>query len=352
MAKGITAAQVAEAYQRVGTKRGAARELGIDPKAVRWHLRSKTWKPEDGLEVINEIPQGEPDESLINRRIEQFRLKQAKERELALRRIRVKMDGPIGILHFGDPHVDNDGTDLELLFRHANLTRTTEGLWGANIGDVTDNWVGNLARLCANTAMNKQEIRQLAMKFLTSVDWLYLVGGNHDFWTEGNGVLDWFAEQYGYQKSGRFQYHGVRVALQFPNGFECRINSRHDFKGSSEHHKGTHGGAKAARFLFRDHIFVAGHIHTCGYEQVSHCDPLEGDGENGLLSHVLRIGTYKKIDAFAKQIGASNGNYMPGAVTIIDPYAQREAAKVIVVTDPELGADQLTWMRKRWAKAK
>jgi hypothetical protein len=65
--------------------------------------------------------------------------------------IRIKVDGPIGIAHFGDPHVDDDGTNIELLEQHVKVVNATDGLFAANVGDYRNNWVGRLARLWADS---------------------------------------------------------------------------------------------------------------------------------------------------------------------------------------------------------
>lgn len=344
MAKGITAAQVAEAYQRVGTKRGAARELGIDPQAVRWHL--SRWDARSAIVADQPMPEGVSIEELLRRRSLDYNAKAEAAKAASFRAMNVKMDGPIGILHFGDPHVDDNGTDIDTLLHHAKLTRETEGLFGANIGDVTNNWVGTLARLYGEQSTSASDGRKLAQYFLEAVDWLYIIGGNHDYWTHGAGVLDWFAKQYGYMASGQFQYHGVRLGLRFPNGKEFRVNARHDFRGASEHHP-THGPAKAARFGFYDHIIICGHRHISGYEIAVNPDPLTGDGEVGLISHCIRVGSYKKIDSFAREKGLPYQNCSPAIVTIIDPRAESETKKVQVFLDVDTGADYLTWLRKR-----
>jgi len=341
-------AEVKRLHGELGSIRAVARALGVDKATVAYHLNR--WTDRDDIypatEVINEIPLGVPIDQLVARRCQEYEMKAAKTKAQGFRRIKVNVDGPVGILHFGDPHVDDDGTDLGLVMRHAELTRTTEGLFGANIGDVTNNWIGTLARLYGEQGTSKEQGREIAEYFLKSVDWLYLIGGNHDFWSAGAGVLDWFAQQYGYMKAGQFQYHGVRLGLEFPNGIQIRINARHDFRGASEHHP-THGPAKAARFGYQDHIIICGHRHTSGYELAANPDPLTGDGEVGILSHCIRVGAYKKIDSFAREKGLPYQNFAPGVVTILDPYAAREVNKVKVFLDPEHGADYLTWLRRR-----
>jgi hypothetical protein len=318
--------------------------LGIGVKQVRNRLAAKAWEPREAMQVDSPIPEGLPIHERIARRVQDYEYKAAKIKAQAFRRINVKMDGPVGILHFGDPHIDDDGTDIGELFYHAELTRTTPGLFGANIGDTTNNWVGRLARLYGEQGTSAEHGRELAEYFLKSVDWLYVVLGNHDMWGGGSGVVDWFAKQYGYMQTGQFQPHAVRLGLVFPNGKEIRVNARHDFRGASEHHP-THGPAKAARMGFCDHIAICGHRHQSGYEIVVSPDPMTGDGETGLITHCIRVATYKKIDSFQREKGFPYNNTGPGVVTVINPDATKESNLIQVFLDPAHGADYLTWLR-------
>ena len=349
----VTDAEILNAIRDGKSGRQIASELGCHRRRVSRLMKdgaaTPRWGADDTYDVTDELPPGDiPVEQLIATRIQQYDLKAARAKAQSFRAINIKMPGVIGILHFGDPHIDDDGTDIGQLMRHAELTRTTEGLYGANIGDTTNNWVGRLARLYADQATSAKQAQQLAEYFLKSVDWLYIVGGNHDYWSHGGGVLDWFAKQYGYMESGQFQYHAVRLGLRFPNGREVRVNARHDFRGSSEHHP-THGPAKAARMGFTDHIAICGHRHQSGYEIVVNPDPLTGDGETGLITHAIRVATYKKLDSFQREKGFPYNNTGPGVVTVIDPYANKESNLVQVFLDPEHGADYLAWRRKKAA---
>ena len=149
---------------------------------------------------LGHIP-GELDiEDLVERRKKQYQKKAAFEEATKLIPVKVKIDGPIGVLVFGDPHVDDDGTDLEALERHARLVAETPGLFAGNIGDTTNNWTGRLARLYAEQSTSAEEASALAEWFvnLTS-DWLFIIGGNHDCWTGTGDVMRWITKQAGHQ---------------------------------------------------------------------------------------------------------------------------------------------------------
>lgn len=94
--------------------------------------------------------------------------------------VKVNLQGPIGILHFGDPHVDDDGCDFPLLESHVELVRKTPGLLAGNVGDLHNNWVGRLAKLYAQQSTTARQSWMLVEWLVTTVNWLYIVKGNHD----------------------------------------------------------------------------------------------------------------------------------------------------------------------------
>ena len=137
---------------------------------------------EGGHELALTVPPS-PDidvEELVEQRIKAFARKSAHEAARALIPVRVRDDLPIGVLHMGDPHVDDAGTDLALLKRHSDLTRKVPGLYAANVGDTTNNWVGRLARLYAEQETSSSQAWQLGEWLIARTRWIYLVGGNHD----------------------------------------------------------------------------------------------------------------------------------------------------------------------------
>jgi len=155
-----------------------------------------------------------PVEELIAHRKRQFQHKREHEEASKLIPIRIKIGGPIGILHFGDPHVDDDGCDLEAIERHTALVNATEGLFAANVGDTTNNWCGRLARLYADQSTSAAQSWRLAEWFVNRCRWLYMIAGNHDLWSGAGDPLKWIAKQ----QNALYKSSEARIALRFPNG--------------------------------------------------------------------------------------------------------------------------------------
>ncbi|MBU8540798.1 metallophosphoesterase [Falsiroseomonas tokyonensis] len=342
---------VAEGYQprgeTVGTNRRAAatvagERLGLTANQQRGRLaaldmKQKGWAATEQPApfVVAPLPSGEePIEDLIARRANAYtRRHEAKEaRELVP--VQINIEGAYGILHMGDPHVDDDGCDWPTLLRHLELIDQTEGLFAANVGDLSNNWVGHLARLYASQGTTAAEAIRMVEWFVGRVRWLYLIGGNHDCWSGAADPVKWFASQAG----AAYQWHGMRLALRSPNGCEVRVNARHDFAGTSQWN-GAHAPAKAARMGWaRDHIYTCGHRHMAAHNTL-----FMNNGEH--VAHAIRLGAYKVHDDFADSKGFPKEN-VPAAVTVVNPNSRDALGRVTVFWDVEAAADFLRYLRK------
>ena len=273
-------------------------------------------------------------DEIIDIRKRKFRQKEKSKKNRKLIKIDIKLDGPIGICHFGDPHVDDDGTDITEIYKLCNLINSTEGLYGGNLGDIQNNWVGRLSFLYGQQSTSAKEAWRLTEHFVNQVEWLYLVAGNHDVWSGDGDPLEFIMREH----SGVYEQWGARLNLVFPNGKEVRINARHFFKGYSQWNT-AHGVAKAAQMGWRDHILTCGHIHVSGYQVLK-------DPSDGLISHAIQVASFKTHDSFAEKKGLDDRNIFNAPVTIIDPqYDDDDNRLVTTIFNPYEGAEYLKWKR-------
>ena len=281
------------------------------------------------------LPSGdEPIEDLIARRAAAYSRKHEAREARELVPVSVHLDGAYGILHMGDPHVDDDGCDWPTLLRHLETVDRTEGLFAANVGDMQNNWIGRLARLYGSQGTSAKDALRMVEWFIGRTRWLYLIGGNHDAWSGTQDPVRWFAGQAGHA----YEWHGMRLALRSPNGREVRINARHDFQGASQWN-GAHAPAKAAMMGWhRDHIYSCGHRHSAAHNTL-----FFNNGEH--VAHAIRLGAYKVHDDFAESKGFPKQN-APAAVTIINPDARDAFGLVTVFWDVEAAADYLRFLRR------
>ena len=287
--------------------------------------------------TIQEVPSGElelADLLAINRK--QFLARQEQKEVTKLLPIDIHIDGPIGIAIFGDPHLDDDNTDVGMIEDHIRIVKQTPGMLAMCAGDYTNNWVGRLEKLYAKQMTTRTQASMLIEWFFKSLPWLMLVGGNHDAWNDGHSVL----KLIGRITNSHYQKHGGRYELRFPNGQSCRLNARHDFKGRSWFSP-SFGPNKAAIAGDRDHVYVCGHLHDDGYQT---------QRISGVRTHAIRVGAYKRFDEFAVENGFTEDDSSPCYVIVIDPsQKQTDDGFITVFTDLEKGAQYLTLLREKAA---
>lgn len=274
------------------------------------------------------------DELKDRRRKEFVRIDKAEDARRVIP-IDITLDGPICICHMGDPHVDDPGSDFPSLERDVEIINATEGMWAATVGDLHNNWCHRLAHLHAEQETTSDEAWVLVEWLVRSTDWIYMVGGNHDAFSGNGDPLRWIQRL---AHIGAAEYHGARMALQFPNGKEVRVNCRHDFSGTSQWNL-AHSPMKAFTMGFKDHILTCGHRHGDAYGMCV-------DPESGLIGHALRTSGYKVHDSFAKRKGFVSHRIAPSVCTVIDPrYDDDDPRLVTVFWNTRQAADYLTWQR-------
>ncbi len=242
--------QILKAIQDAnGIRAVAANKLGLNERSLMMRLKKmkakgyiipeSTYQPGAVKQDVEKagfsftpLPDDDvPIEELIEQRKRKFLHKREHEEASKLIPIKVKLGGAIGLLHFGDPHVDDDGCDIEAIERHTELVNKTEGLFACNVGDSSNNWVGRLARLYADQSTSAAQAWKIVEWFVARCDWLYMIAGNHDLWSGAGDPLRWIAKQNG----ALYKASEARIALRFPNGMEVRVNARHDHSGSKKY---------------------------------------------------------------------------------------------------------------------
>jgi hypothetical protein len=327
--------------------------VGVDPNAMRtrfkrmkrektydWEMVRARFRGEQRREfVVAPLPDEEisTDELLLQRK-KQFSKRRAYEDAVKLIGVRVNMTGPIAILHFGDPHLDDDGTDVEAVENHCQIIRETPGLFAACVGDLTNNWIGRLARLYAEQSTSAKQAWQLAEWYVQQLrgKWLYLIGGNHDAWSGQGDPLKWITRQ----NDALYKASECRLELRLPNGQKPRINARHDFSGHSMWNP-AHGPMKALTMGVRDHVAIAGHKHESAYSLLK-CP------ETGITMHAIKVSTYKTFDRYAKERGFRDQTLSPCAVTVFNTAIEDTHPDYVkVFWEPAEGAEYLTFLRSR-----
>jgi predicted phosphodiesterase len=273
----------------------------------------------------------EPLADLIARKKAGMQRAKAHEEWAKLIPVSIHDTGPIGVLLVGDPHVDDDGCDIHQLEHDLSAVGRTKGFYAGHIGDLTNNWVGRLARLYAHQSTSFGDGLRLTEWMLGLCANLFVVNGNHDCWEKGGDLLRFIV------KAGAHQSHGARLALRWPGGQEIRLHARHDFPGRSQF-SDTHGMKRELLWGHKDHILVCGHTHV----DEARVEP----GASGDVHWMFRVSGYKVIDEYAKEHHFRPKRMAPSVSVVIRPDAH-PAERVKPFWDAEEAADWLTFLRKR-----
>lgn len=238
--------------------------------------------------------------------------------------------GPYGILFFGDPHLDDPAADLARISWCLQLVKETPELYAANLGDLTNNWVGPLARLNAHQNTTDDEGQELIRWILQAASWLFVILGNHDKWTDTAELL---CKQY----KVPYVSHGAKFRVQ-REGHEMVLDARHDHPGRSMYNPSHAQLRKTFRGSNAD-IVIAGHTHQGAYTQIK-------NGETGKIGHCVRVGSFKSVDEYADRLGLMDGCISPAVLCVVNPKAEPESM-VTVFQDPKAGAQYLGFLRSK-----
>lgn len=317
-----------------GNKAEASRILGMGIRQLQ-----RRAKQLDVTERYNEVdipslPDRHPDvEEILETRKNRFDARFSAQAARQESQIHVKIDGPIGLMLFGDMHIDDDGSDIVQLERDATLCRETAGMYGINIGDVSNNWVGFLKGLYSHQATTERESWMLVEWFLKSVPWLVFCLGNHDLWNDAGYLLKQFLRD----SPLLMEKHGIICALNFPNGRKVTCNFRHSFPGRSQWNP-AHAISKAAQMGGDYNLLAAGHTHVSAYNIVK-------NAKTGIISHCVQLASYKVVDEYADRLGLKDHHISPAVVAVIDPAAKNEKSLIQIFHDVAQGAEFLSWLR-------
>lgn len=303
------------------------------PSFDRWDLP----EPQQFEDLIyDQSPDDVPIEELIESRKQRYEQIDRRKRKRHTQTVKVNLRGPIAVVHFGDPHVDDDSCNWHELLRNVETVSRTPGMFAANIGDVTNNWVGRLMKCYAHQTTTLDDAVRLAHWLFHSVPWLYFVLGNHDKWNQGAQLLKYLTQG---AKIAVMAANTARVNLEFPEGDPIRIVARHDFKGSSIWNL-AHGPMRESKLNNWGDIYVQGHRHSW----VSHHE----EGTDGKPRWSIMVRGFKQYDSYAEELGFYEHKHGSSCTTILDPTHKVPTERIKVVWDVEEAADILRWKRQKY----
>lgn len=333
------------AYKRFGSYKAASEAIGMNRQAIRHGVEEAQRRgfdeDHDNGIVLPDFPADDvPIDRLLDLMEERSQLRKQSYEAHTWFPVKVRDTKAIGILWFGDPHLDDNGCDIHLIRRYAGLCRVTDGLYGANIGDSTNNWSGRLAALYAKQDTSQKTARRLVEWFMlhSGIKWALWLLGNHDTWSDGADILALMAAKHKTQKIVCHDWE-ARFVLQFKNGCEIRVNAAHDFPGQSMWNP-LHGTVKAAKFGDQIDLLVCGHKHNWAVSQWEMAS-------QGNIPLMIRVKGFKTFDNYAQRLGHYEQREGSAILTVIDPNATTKAGRVQAFVDVDAGVEFLKWLRSR-----
>ena len=334
--KNVCASMLSEETGKICTN-GVMQRVFINLGFYKDNVKKKKTKKVDIVPQNEETPETTI-EQLIEDRKRAYQRKRSKFSKH--KRTLVLASEPVGIMVMGDPHVDNDGCDWGKIFEHIEIASKTEGVLAACVGDMQDNWIGRLARCYANSSVTASDGWRLSEWLISSMQWVAIVGGNHDAWANGPGVdpMLWLTKKCGVMC---YAPDEIRITLKWKNPDLEQLVwiLRHDFKGRSWYHP-THGPHKESMLDGMCHLLTAGHIHQWGQLTTEH--------RHGRISHSVRVRGYKRNDAYAISKGFHEQIYGESVLVVIDPFITGPQ-RISIFWDIAAGCDYLTFIRDKYS---
>ncbi len=324
-----------------------AEALGIARSTVQYHLKKAAeWGLSTDSEspVIDTLPANDiPTPDIIEGLKTRFTRRQVHDQAKKWRKVMLPSDLPYAVGLMGDPHVDDNGCHWPALADDCAIMARTPGYYAINLGDSHNNWpwAGRLARLYAEQDTSRETALKLVEWLFrdSGVTWLAIILGNHDLFVGDGDVLEYL----GRGAALTTEKWVAQLSLTSPNGRVCRLDARHNHKGTSIYND-LHGQMRHLKFGGGPnipHIVAGGHIHT--WAMFQHEDPLK----EGHVWWAVRARGYKVIDNHAERLGFSSQAEGMTITAVINPGARTQAGFVHCFADVGEAADYLTFLRGR-----
>lgn len=334
----ITRQQAIDAVLEHGSIRAAAKVLGVTRSSIQQAMDMENKAGRLPARVQQNPSRWRPGDEIVKARKAEFQRVFASRPGITGNVIHRPDDLPFCLLVFGDEHLDNPGTDLELFEEWCSFLDRAKHITGVSMGDVIDNWKRVLSHLYSQAETTAPESWILFEYYmeLHGEHFDASVGGNHDDWSGASDVLGRVMEEHAVLHRSK----SLRWAYRCPGGREIYLTARHSWPGRSLYNE-VHGLKRAARFGIRDNILLGGHTHISG-------ETKEKDPVSGKITFCYQVASFKLVDDYADDLGLMDRNTSPAIALVIDPRrADTDPELVKHFHEPGAGADYLAFLRRR-----
>ena len=328
-----------------GTVAAAGRALGFKPstfsnRVERAREAGFVARPEPAQDIEHfAFPDDDvPVETILSTMSKRFTKRQEYNKAKVWFPVKINHSLPCVFAFWGDPHLGANGCNVPLLERDVALCRDNEGVYGVNLGDVTDNWGGRLIVNYARSDSSQKTDYKLAKWFLkdSGIIWAIWILGNHDEWNDGAQIWAEISENI-------IECHDwqARFKIVFQNGKECPIWAAHSFKGNSIWNT-LHGPLRAAKFSgAMAKLYIQGHHHEWALHETE-------DEQSGNTFWLGKARGYKHVDNWGERHGFFPPQHGSTIAAVIDPMANPDSPAFIrCYPDLEQAVDFMKYLRAR-----
>ncbi len=296
LAKGITHQDIYKAFLKTGTTRGVINALGVSrssafrkrvQKVLAEHVALPAFEPVEMPPVVR------PVDELIASAITHRERLQANMRTKQNSVLPLHNGGkPFGVALIPDQHMDNPGSNLKLIFSHAELIAKTDGLYAVELGDSIDNFIiGKLEAARRSHIVSIPEAWSLSESYhrIFAHKLLAAISGNHTEWSNKLGGADYLSAVL--NKAGvkaLYDADELYFSIRADTKQVWKYGVRHFFQGGSLWNAAHSVSRYAMSHAYRgEDVVVAGHRHVAGYQIIE---------SRGHIVHCVQTGSYKDRD--------------------------------------------------------
>lgn len=303
--------QAYEAFLAYGTYRNAAEVLGIPRSTL--HDRCKSYENRIKLQSSEKpysLPLEEEDDVDVEEIVDILhkRFQKRKKHKESKKWIQIDMQSnePFALVWLGDPHIDDNYCDWDVLKDHLSVINSHDRIFGCSLGDFQNNWVGRLSRLYGEQENSKKTALKLVEWLIDNMKPMILIAGNHDMWSGAGDPLKWMAGHRAIMEDWE-----ARIQLNFPNKTNIKIHAAHDMPGHSQWNA-LHAQTKMAKFKSNADLYISGHRHNWALAQME-------EVEQKKIMWLARARGFKYYDTYAFVKGFEQQNFGQSIIQVIDP---------------------------------
>lgn len=256
--------------------------------------------------------------------------------------IRIKTEGPFGVVGLPDTHLNNLGTLNRRAFEDAYRIAAHPALYAVGIGDWLDNFiVGRLEAERRKDVMSHPDSWRLLDHYVITLapKLVAAISGNHMDWTTSAGGVDVMRRMLDEQGLGAiYDTDQVRVRLITPSGRSFTHLARHKYRGNSRFNAVHAITVHILESWQGEDVVWGGHIHVAGHTSIEKF----WMGERRVV-HGVQLGSYKLHDSYAEREGFRRNVPFLTPMTIHVP----ETGETLFFADMNRGIEVLDMLRSR-----